>query len=179
MSNVAHTESSPAVTAAPATSERHAREVGHPVNTDSAVITGSPLSRGRQSVVSLYNSRWLGVGFIIVLLVLWEIAAVMAIFPPMSFPRISSIIAAWWQLVISGQLVSEVLSSLWRMFAGYFIGVVLGIGIGLLMGYVRFFYNLLEPITEVLRPIPSPAYLPIMKIFISSSMPRNKITIGR
>ena len=78
----------------------------------------------------LVNTRWLGVGFIIVLLVLWEIAAVMAIFPPMSFPRISSIIATWWQLVISGQLVTEVLSSLWRMFAGYFIGVVLGIGIG-------------------------------------------------
>jgi hypothetical protein len=34
------------------------------------------------------------------------------------------------------------------------------------MGYVRFFYNLLEPITEVLRPIPSPAYLPIMILFL-------------
>ena len=34
------------------------------------------------------------------------------------------------------------------------------------MGYVRFFYNLLEPITEVLRPIPSPAYLPIVILFL-------------
>jgi len=113
-----------------------------------------------------WNTRLIGVIFIGLLLVLWEIAAVNAIFPPMSFPRISSILATWWQLVISGELPSEMLPSLWRMFAGYFIGVVLGVGLGLLMGYVRFFYNLLEPITEVLRPIPSPAYLPIVILFL-------------
>jgi ABC-type nitrate/sulfonate/bicarbonate transport system permease component len=67
---------------------------------------------------ALLNSRWLGVAFIALLLILWEIAAATAIFPPMSFPRISAIVATWWQLVISGELVGEVLSSLWRMFAG-------------------------------------------------------------
>jgi ABC-type nitrate/sulfonate/bicarbonate transport system permease component len=113
-----------------------------------------------------WNTRLLGVAFIGLLLVLWEIAAINAVFPPMSFPRISAILTTWWQLVISGELPSEVVPSLWRMFAGYFIGVALGVGIGLLMGYVQFFYNLLEPITEVLRPIPSPAYLPIMILFL-------------
>ena len=113
-----------------------------------------------------WNTRLLGVVFIGLLLVLWEMAAVNAIFPPMSFPRISSILATWWQLVTSGELPAEVLPSLWRMFAGYFIGVALGVAMGLLMGYVLFFYNLLEPITEVLRPIPSPAYLPIMILFL-------------
>ena len=126
----------------------------------------APAAKGPEKSGPIWNSRWLGVVFIALLLILWEIAAATAIFPPMSFPRISAIISTWWQLVISGQLVGEVLSSLWRMFAGYFIGVALGVAIGLLMGYVRFFYNLLEPITEVLRPIPSPAYLPIMILFL-------------
>jgi ABC-type nitrate/sulfonate/bicarbonate transport system permease component len=84
----------------------------------------------------------------------------------MSFPRVSSILVTWWQLMVSGELPGEVLASLWRMFAGYFIGVTLGVGLGLLMGYVRFFYNLLEPVTEMLRPIPSPAYLPIVILFL-------------
>jgi len=113
-----------------------------------------------------WNTRLVGVAFIGVLLLLWEIAAAKAIFPPMSFPRVSAILVTWWQLVISGELPGEVLPSLWRVFAGYFIGVSLGVGLGLLMGYVRFFYNLLEPITEVLRPIPSPAYLPIVILFL-------------
>jgi ABC-type nitrate/sulfonate/bicarbonate transport system permease component len=113
-----------------------------------------------------WKSRLLGVVFIGVLLVLWEIAAINAIFPPMSFPRMSAILETWWELLLSGELLRELVPSLWRMFAGYFIGVALGVGLGLLMGYFRFFYNLLEPITEVLRPIPSPAYLPIMILFL-------------
>jgi ABC-type nitrate/sulfonate/bicarbonate transport system permease component len=114
----------------------------------------------------LWTSRWLGVAFIAVLLVLWEIAAASGVMPAMSFPRMSDILATWWGLIVSGELLGELLPSLWRMFAGYIIGVALGIVLGLLMGYVRFFYNLLEPITEVLRPIPSPAYLPIVILFL-------------
>jgi len=136
-----------------------------PADTDRAeapAASAKPPARAGWS----WNTRLIGVAFIGLLLVAWEIAAAEAIFPPMSFPRISSILVTWWQLVISGELPGEVLPSLWRMFAGYFIGVALGVGLGLLMGYVRFFYNLLEPITEVLRPIPSPAYLPIMILFL-------------
>ena len=113
-----------------------------------------------------WNTRLIGVAFIGLLLALWEIAAAAAIFPPMSFPRVSAILVTWWQLMVSGELPGEVLASLWRMFAGYAIGVTLGVGLGLLMGYVRFFYNLLEPVTEMLRPIPSPAYLPIVILFL-------------
>jgi ABC-type nitrate/sulfonate/bicarbonate transport system permease component len=133
--------------------------------TDRREAAAKPAARPSKNGWS-WNTRFIGVLFIGLLLILWEIAAISAFFPPMSFPRISSIMVTWWQLVVSGELPGEVLPSLWRMFAGYFIGVALGVGIGLLMGYVRFFYNLLEPITEVLRPIPSPAYLPIMILFL-------------
>ncbi|MFL6799918.1 MAG: ABC transporter permease [Xanthobacteraceae bacterium] len=127
-------------------------------------LSAAPQAQGR--LASLWNTRLLGVFFIIVLLILWEIVAIEAIFPPMSFPRASAIAVTWWQLFISGDLLRELLPSLWRMFAGYCIGVTLGVSLGVLMGYFRFFYNLLEPITEVLRPIPSPAYLPIMILFL-------------
>jgi len=135
-------------------------------HTDRPAAVPALLSQRPSQLGWSWNTRLIGVAFIGLLLVLWEIAAVKAIFPPMSFPRISAILATWWQLVVSGELPSELLSSLWRMFAGYFIGVALGVALGLLMGYVRFFYNLLEPITEVLRPIPSPAYLPIVILFL-------------
>ena len=113
-----------------------------------------------------WNNRIIGVALIALLLILWEVAAVYEIFPPMSFPRISLILATWARLIVSGELLKELLPSLWRMFAGYFIAVLIGVVLGTAMGYVRFFYNLLEPITEVLRPIPSPAYLPIVILFL-------------
>jgi ABC-type nitrate/sulfonate/bicarbonate transport system permease component len=134
--------------------------------TEQPADVAAPASKRPARSSLFWNTRLLGVAFIGALLVLWEVAAAYAIFPPMSFPRISSIMAAWWQLAISGELLGELLPSLWRMFLGYFIGCALGVALGLLMGYVRFFYNLLEPITEVLRPIPSPAYLPIMILFL-------------
>jgi ABC-type nitrate/sulfonate/bicarbonate transport system permease component len=123
-----------------------------------------PLPRRRLG--ALWRSRWLGVLFIGLLLALWEAAAASGVMPAMSFPRMSAVLATWWQLVLSGELLGELLPSLWRMFAGYLVGVTLGILLGLLMGYLPFFYNLLEPITEVLRPIPSPAYLPIVILFL-------------
>ena len=45
---------------------------------------------------------------------------------------------------------------------GYGLAVVIGITIGLAMGYYRLLYNLFEPLVEALRPIPGPAYLPIL-----------------
>jgi ABC-type nitrate/sulfonate/bicarbonate transport system permease component len=126
----------------------------------------TPAGKPRRRLAVLWESRWLGVAFIVALLVLWEIAAATGMMPAMSFPRMSAILATWWDLIVSGELLGELVPSLWRMFAGYFIGVALGVLVGLLMGYVRFFYTLLEPITEVLRPIPSPAYLPIVILFL-------------
>jgi ABC-type nitrate/sulfonate/bicarbonate transport system permease component len=114
----------------------------------------------------LWQTRALGVIFIGLLLVAWEVVAASGLVPRMSFPRISDVAVTWWGLLLSGELIGQVLPSLWRMFAGYFFGVAAGVSLGLLMGYIRLFYNLLEPITEVLRPIPSPAYLPIMILFL-------------
>jgi ABC-type nitrate/sulfonate/bicarbonate transport system permease component len=138
--------------------------------TESVVSEAPRLSEAKVTPTRKYampwNTRWLGVGLIVVLLLVWELAAATGRMPSLSFPRMSEILAAWWRLILSGELPRELADSLWRMFAGYFIGVLLGVLLGLLMGYFRFFYNLLEPITEVLRPIPSPAYLPIVILFL-------------
>jgi ABC-type nitrate/sulfonate/bicarbonate transport system permease component len=137
--------------------------------TDTARSARRPLATGTappRRLALIWKTRWLGVAFIVLLLILWEMAAASGTLPAMSFPRMSEILATWWRLTVSGELPGELLPSLWRVFAGYFIGVALGILLGLVMGYFRIFYNLLEPITEVLRPIPSPAYLPIVILFL-------------
>jgi len=117
-------------------------------------------------VSALLRSRWIGVGFILVLLAAWEAASRLEVVPTLSFPPVTVILKTWTGLIASGELLRELLPSLARMFGGYFIGVALGVGIGLLMGMWRFFYHLLEPVTEFLRPIPSPAYIPIVILFL-------------
>jgi NitT/TauT family transport system permease protein len=112
------------------------------------------------------RSRWLGFALIAVLLALWELASDLKWVSPLSLPSVSAVARTWFALVLSGELLRELAASLWRMFAGYAIGSALGVSLGLLMGAYRPIYVLLEPITEILRPIPSPAYVPIAILFL-------------
>lgn len=113
----------------------------------------------------LVRSRLLGVLLVLVLLGVWEVAAATGMVDTPSVPRMSAVMATWWELMVTGRLPGEMGVSLYRSFSGYVIAVVCGIAIGLGMGYWRTIYNLLEPLTELLRPIPSPAYIPLAILF--------------
>lgn len=118
------------------------------------------------SVRRIADGPRLGIALILLLLVLWELAGAFKWVSPLSLPRVSLVLSTLWDLVRSGELPKEPIASLWRMSAGYFIGVAFGVLLGLPMGAFRPMYNLLEPITEILRPIPSPAYAPIAILFL-------------
>jgi ABC-type nitrate/sulfonate/bicarbonate transport system permease component len=49
---------------------------------------------------------------------------------------------------------------------GFGLAVAIGVPLGLLMGTTRGVYRLLEPITELVRPIPSSAYIPVAILFL-------------
>jgi ABC-type nitrate/sulfonate/bicarbonate transport system permease component len=108
----------------------------------------------------------LGLLLLVVLLVLWQLTGQFGWVSPLSLPPLSAVADTLWDLVRSGEIPFQLAASLWRMFAGYFIGAALGVLFGLLMGSFRPIYHLLEPITEILRPIPSPAYVPIAILFL-------------
>jgi ABC-type nitrate/sulfonate/bicarbonate transport system permease component len=108
-----------------------------------------------------WNGRVLGLILILVLLALWEVSVKSGMTQSLSFPPISSVFKAWWKLIYSGVILEQLGASLYRMFIGYFIAAFCGITLGLLMGYFRIMDNLLEPLVELLRPIPTPAYIPV------------------
>jgi ABC-type nitrate/sulfonate/bicarbonate transport system permease component len=126
-----------------------------------------------------WNSRWAGVLLIVLLFACWELAVRTGFVQSPSIPSVTAIFAAWGKLVSSGVIFEQTGASLYRMFIGYLIASTLGIFIGLMMGYFRFVDNLLEPLVELLRPIPTPAYIPIaililglgteMKVFLISA----------
>ncbi len=101
------------------------------------------------------HTRLTGVALIFFLAVCWEVAVRMGVTTSPSIPRVSTIFYTWGKLIVSGVIAEQLGSSLYRMFIGYLIASMLGIFIGLMMGYFRFIDNLLEPIVELLRPIPT------------------------
>jgi len=76
------------------------------------------------------------------------------------------VLSTFWTSLLDGTYFSVIGSSLRRLFIGYFLAVALALSIGLVMGVWRAFYLLAEPLVEFLRPIPSPAYLPMAILFL-------------
>jgi ABC-type nitrate/sulfonate/bicarbonate transport system permease component len=52
------------------------------------------------------------------------------------------------------------------MMIGYAAAVVVGLTLGVLMGRSRLFYRLVEPLIELARPVPVPAFIPLLILFV-------------
>ncbi|OCS84619.1 ABC transporter permease [Caryophanon tenue] len=110
--------------------------------------------------------RWPGFALIIGLLVLWEITSKSGMVDSISLPPVSNVFSTWGGIIADGTLLDYLLPSLGRIFAGFLLAAVVAIPLGLLMGTTPFIYRLLEPITELIRPIPASAYIPVAILFL-------------
>jgi ABC-type nitrate/sulfonate/bicarbonate transport system permease component len=110
--------------------------------------------------------RWSGVLFIVVLLGLWEGASRAGWVYTVYMPPVTRIAAAWGELIASGELLLALGSSLYRMALGYAAAVALAVPLGVLIGFYRAAFNLFEPLTELLRPLPPPAVIPLAILFL-------------
>ena len=113
----------------------------------------------------LRDTRISGVLLIALLLLVWQLSAMYVVISP-TWPTVTRIFEAWSENMVDGTLLKHIVATFWRQMLGYGLATVLGIGLGLAMGYFRPLYNLFEPLVEVLRPIPGPAYLPILVLFV-------------
>ena len=122
--------------------------------------------RERKLWAGFATSRWPGAGFLLLLLILWELSVRLGFVRSLTWPPFSEILVTWVRMLASGELLVPLGPSLLRMFTGYLIAAAAGITLGLAIGYYRFAYNLMEPLIELIRPIPSPAYIPIAILFL-------------
>jgi ABC-type nitrate/sulfonate/bicarbonate transport system permease component len=117
-------------------------------------------------VTSLARARPLGVISFVVVFTAWELAGRTHAVNTVLLPPPSAILPALWHLFWSGAIFAALGQTLALLFAGYAIGCGLGIVFGLAMGWSRRADNLLEPLFELFRPIPIPALLPPLFLFL-------------
>ena len=113
----------------------------------------------------LESSRVSGVCLILLLLCFWQFSALYMLDTP-TWPPVTRILSAWYENIADGTLIRHLLATLWRQMLGYSLAVLLGVTLGVLMGYYRILNNLFEPLVEIFRPIPGPAYLPVLILFV-------------
>jgi ABC-type nitrate/sulfonate/bicarbonate transport system permease component len=81
-------------------------------------------------------------------------------------PPPSTVLTTFFNMLGQRAVGMALLQTLGTLFAGYAIGCVLAIVLGIFMGSVRVFRYVLEPVTEVLRPLPKAAVLPALMLFL-------------
>jgi ABC-type nitrate/sulfonate/bicarbonate transport system permease component len=106
-----------------------------------------------------------GVLFLAGLLLGWELVARADLINPLMVPPLSRIVGIFWELTASGQIPMQILSSMRRAAAGYFIAAAIFIPLGIVMGLSGPVYRLFEVVIEMLRPVPPPVVIPVAMLF--------------
>ncbi|HXP94915.1 MAG TPA: ABC transporter permease [Candidatus Binatia bacterium] len=117
-----------------------------------------------------------GVAFIVAVFAAIQVAASNGAVNKVIVPPPTAVVGVFWHLIVSGAFIVPLFQTLVLLFVGYGVGCALGVLLGILMGSFRPVYLLFEPLTELLRPIPKPALLPALMLFLGLG-PSMKITI--
>jgi ABC-type nitrate/sulfonate/bicarbonate transport system permease component len=122
----------------------------------------------------------LGPAVLLSLVLLLEIATRNGWVNPVLVPPPSAVATRVVAVVTAGTLLAPLGRTMYLLAAAYAIGCLLGIALGVLMGRFRPVHGLLEPLVEVLRPLPKPALLPPLMLFLglSDTMKITAVALG-
>jgi ABC-type nitrate/sulfonate/bicarbonate transport system permease component len=125
-------------------------------------MRGPALPRRRALAVRL--------GAVAAFLGLWALVSgvveVGRLFNPIFLPGPWVVAGKVLQLGIAGELWTHVLATLERVAVGFTTGAALALTLGVLAGHVRAVRVLVEPVVELLRPIPPLAMLPLFIVWV-------------
>lgn len=134
--------------------------------------------------------RTIGVGLIVplILIALWQAAAMLGWSNPQVLPSPLAVVerwvayllpatpydpaaGAWLSWAVSGELIGDAIGSLYRVIVGFAIGAALALPLGLTMGASARVYAWLNPLVQLLRPIPPIAYIPLAILWFGLGNP--------
>lgn len=119
----------------------------------------------RSIIQRLAGTRLTGLLFVLIpLFLIWELIAIRA--DLIVLPQPSAIFSKWFALVANGTIHQEIAPTLLRIAIGYTLALCIAIPLGVLMGSSKIFYNLFEPIVELMRPIPVSALVPLLLLLL-------------
>ena len=103
---------------------------------------------------------------IIGLLTLWEVVSQLGVVNPALFPAPSRVAFAFVDLISSGEMLTDIRASYFRLLIGLGIGTFFGIAVGLLTGRIKAFSSAVSPLIQVFRPLPPVAIIPLVIVWL-------------
>lgn len=115
---------------------------------------GAPLLTRRQRMLLAFAS-------LLVTLTLWWLASASGWVDKILLPSPRDVLAAFQSSIADGSLLKNVIASLRRVLEGFTVALVVAVPLGIAMGVSRIVYGLVDPLLELLRPIPPIAVIPL------------------
>lgn len=100
------------------------------------------------------------------LALVWEGAVALGLSNGRLLPPPSRVFATLADLARSGELMRHVAATLWRVVAGFALGVAAGTLLGAIAGYWSLARRILDPTLQALRAIPSIAWVPLFILWL-------------
>ncbi len=134
--------------------------------------------------------RQIGIGLVLpaAVVALWQTVAVMGWVNPQVLPSPLAVAekwiayllplqpyepaaGSWLHWAVSGELITDSLSSLYRVVVGFLIGGGLALPLGLAMGMSNRVYDWFNVLVQMVRPIPPIAYIPLSMLWFGLGNP--------
>src|SRR4030042_2837660 len=97
----------------------------------------------------------------LIILFIWEIVTFFGFVKAVILPSPESIIQALIFELQNGDLIKNIVVSIFRVFSGFAIALIVGIPLGLSMGWFKGVRKFFDGLIEILRPIPPIAWIPL------------------
>ncbi|MDD1719470.1 MAG: ABC transporter permease [Methanoregulaceae archaeon] len=106
------------------------------------------------------SERWLGGAAILAVLVFWQAVAAFVVRDSFILPSPVDVAVSFVSLLENGSLPMDFATSILHFAIGLGAALLIGIPVGIVMGWNRRIDALLDPVIEILRPIPPLAWIP-------------------
>ncbi len=121
------------------------------------MLGGEPTTSGRRAILALVS-----LGFV---LAIWTALTKFGIVNTVLVPSPQDVAKAGLTAIRDGSLLTNAAASLLRVLEGFAVAMLIAIPLGVLMGVSRTASGLVDPLIELLRPVPPIAFIPLAIIW--------------
>jgi ABC-type nitrate/sulfonate/bicarbonate transport system permease component len=117
------------------------------------------------------NPRVLGWGSVALVLIAWELTAVLTGVSRLYLPRPTQIVVALVEMFANGRLFADLVATLSRVFGGFFIALAIGIALGIWIASSDRVRAVADMFIAALYPLPKVTLIPLLIIWLGTGGP--------
>ncbi|NYT18983.1 MAG: ABC transporter permease [Methanosarcinales archaeon] len=111
------------------------------------------------------SGRGIEIASLAVAIIVWQLVADYIVANKFKLPSFTDVLFAFFRIIENGALFTDLSISLLHFGIGIISALVIGIPIGISMGWFKIANRALDPIIEIIRPIPPLAWIPFAIIW--------------